>query len=70
VADWIIALAALGALAVSLLNRSAIHKVHVDVNSRLSALIALTHSSAHAEGMKDQRDGDAKEKSGPNMEPL
>jgi hypothetical protein len=35
-----------------------VQHIHVLVNSRLTELLSLTKSSAHAEGMKDQKDSE------------
>lgn len=54
--EWIIAGAALGALAVSIYNVIGIRNVHVLVNSRLTELLAVTRASAKAEGVKQEKD--------------
>lgn len=52
----IIALAALGALAVSIWNSTKIKEVHVLINSRLTELLELTKTSSKAEGVKEGRE--------------
>ena len=36
--------------------RKEITEVHIAVNSRMDALLALTKKSSHAEGVKDEKD--------------
>ena len=55
VAAVITALAALGALVVSIENRHAIREVHLTMNSRLDELLKSEVTRAHASGMEQQR---------------
>ncbi len=50
------ALAALGALAVSIVNMFQINTVHVSINSRMTELLALTQKASRAEGLKQGQD--------------
>lgn len=50
VADIVIAVSAVGGLALSIFNYRKIEEVHILVNSRLSELLALTSASSHAAG--------------------
>lgn len=37
-------------------NKSAIHEIHVSINSRMDELLKLTATSSHAEGVKEEKD--------------
>ena len=50
------AVAAAGALLMSIYNTTQIKEVHVMMNSRLSELLDLTRASSKAEGVKEERD--------------
>jgi len=60
VASIITALAALGAVAVSIWNSRKIQAVHVDINSRMDQLLKVSTSEARvsgiAQGRKDAND--------------
>lgn len=56
VTEWIVALAALGALGVSIFNMFKIKEVHLLINSRLTQLLELTQKSSKAEGVKEGRE--------------
>ncbi len=49
------AVAALGALIYSMINRRNIQEVHLSLNSRLDSLLAVTASSERAKGVLDGR---------------
>lgn len=51
----IVALAAVGALMVSIYNATQINNVHILMNSRLSELLELTKEAANAEGRLEGR---------------
>ena len=48
------------AAVVSLLNRWALQKLHLQINSRLDELLEATRKSARAEGRQDERDSQKK----------
>lgn len=52
----VIAIAAVGALAVSIHNSIGIKEVHVLMNSRLTELLDVTRASSRAEGLKQGRE--------------
>ena len=54
ITEMIGAMAAMGAVVVSLLNRSKIQEVKIDVNSRMSQLLELTKESSFAKGIQHQ----------------
>lgn len=56
--QWVVALAAVGALAVSIYNSQQIGSVHVLINSRMTELLDLTQKASKAEGVKEQKDRD------------
>ena len=56
VAQWIIAISAVGGLVVSAYNVSRIEEVHVLINSRMTELLAITKSASRAEGLKQGED--------------
>ncbi len=56
IAKWVTALAAAGALAVSIWTAFAVNVVHVSINSRMTELLELTKSSSRAEGVKQESD--------------
>jgi len=41
---------------IALRNGKRVEDVHVEINSRMTQLLALTRKASHAEGMKDQKD--------------
>lgn len=49
-------LAALGAMAIGLINVSKLRTVHGQINSRMDELLELTRVSAKAEGVKQEQD--------------
>lgn len=49
-AEWVVAIAAVGALGVSAWNTWRIQELHVLVNSRLTELLTITAAAARAEG--------------------
>jgi hypothetical protein len=54
--NWTELISALGALIAaiaSLINRKKIQELHLLVNSRLTQLLDVTKSSAHAQGVKE-----------------
>lgn len=51
-AQLITALAAAGALAVSIANMFKIETVHISINSRMTELLELTQKASKAEGLK------------------
>lgn len=52
----IIAVAAAGALGMSVYNAFQINEVHINVNSRLTELLDVTRKSAEARGLKQGRE--------------
>lgn len=52
IAIFMTAIAALGALAVSVFNMFQINTVHVLINSRMTELLELTQKASKAEGYK------------------
>lgn len=52
----IVALCAVGALAVSIYNGHQINVVHVSINSRMTELLELTQKASKAEGLKEGQD--------------
>ena len=55
VAEIIVAISAVAALGVSIINYRHIQEVHISVNSRLTELLALTSSSERAAGRLEGR---------------
>ena len=55
-APWLVAIAAFGALGVSVYNSTQITSVHVLLNSRLTELLEITRKSSKAEGLKQGRE--------------
>ncbi len=55
--------AAVGAMIMSIRNGRKIQNVHVDLNSRLSELLKITHDSAFSAGIKQERDDNLRMKS-------
>lgn len=56
ITQWLVALAAVGALGVSIYNTTKIGEVHILMNSRLSELLELTQKASKAEGLKEGRE--------------
>lgn len=55
-APWLIGIAAIGALAVSIYNSTQITNIHVMMNSRLTELLEITSKASRAEGLKQGRE--------------
>lgn len=56
ITQFLIAVAAVGGLFVSIWNANQIGGVHILINSRMSELLALTQAASRAEGLKEGRD--------------
>lgn len=53
---FVVAIASVGALLMSIWNATQINIVHVSINSRMTDLIELTQKASKAEGVKEERD--------------
>lgn len=58
------ALASVGALVLSFMNRNSIMQVHLLINSRLDQLLKSTADLAHASGVKEEQDRPKDKKKG------
>lgn len=56
ITQWLVALAAVGAMVVSIYTAMQVNIVHVSINSRMSELLELTKKSSRAEGVKEGRE--------------
>ncbi len=50
ISHFFAAIAALGAVLISLINRNKLQSLHLDLNSRLTELLATTSRLGHAQG--------------------
>lgn len=55
-AQWLVAMAAVGALIVSIYTSTQVKEVHFLFNSRMTEFIELTQKSSKAEGVKEERE--------------
>lgn len=56
ITQWLIAVAAIGALGMSIYTSLQVNEVHILFNSRMTEFIELTQKSSKAEGVKEEQD--------------